>query len=321
MDIVNSNASHIIGMGELLNKSKLNPSIKLFDAECEITAEEVEKEKSNILKQLNLNIDSDDSDTSSISSRLSDVSNSSKKSNNSLISNSSVKHKKSKNNKSGDNAMGKFRDNFRDNYERRKYNNEYNHNIDDADFAINNLRNSRINKTDNNILVNEEKSRIIEQIKSITKEMESNGIHCEKYELSINMQAQELESILRALLNKHDSDRATDFFSEVAAGAAGLVEEIFDGSRKIPLLNIRPNYTGYTHTLQDKLLRMKYDISGVVNGGIKQLNISPLTRIGLELLPSFLMYPKMNSMYNNNDIRTQLIEIDRYNNNMELDKI
>jgi hypothetical protein len=79
---------------------------------------------------------------------------------------------------------------------------------------------------------------------------------------------------------------------EVILGLAEGVETVFDGSRRIPVFGWKPDYTGYHNTVNVKLHRMRFETSQIVGNTIEKYSIGPLTRIVLELLPSFFLYPQ-----------------------------
>jgi hypothetical protein len=54
----------------------------------------------------------------------------------------------------------------------------------------------------------------------------------------------------------------------------------------------KPDYTGYHNTVNVKLHRMRFETSQVVGNVIEKYNIGPTTRIIMELLPSFFLYPR-----------------------------
>ena len=55
------------------------------------------------------------------------------------------------------------------------------------------------------------------------------------------------------------------------------------------------SYTGYSSTVNVKLHRLRFETSQVVGDVIEKHNISPMARIGMELLPGFFLYPRLRS--------------------------
>ncbi len=113
--------------------------------------------------------------------------------------------------------------------------------------------------------------------------------------------------------------------------AAESIEAVFDGTKKIPFLGIKPNYQGYHNTLHTKLHRMRFDTAEIVGDGLKMLKVSPLLRLAIEILPGFLAYPQINKRQMNQktlssdpafgDIRDSLTAIQNKKNLSELNNI
>jgi len=60
----------------------------------------------------------------------------------------------------------------------------------------------------------------------------------------------------------------------------------------VPLVGWKPDYTGYHNSVNVKLHRMRFETSQVVGNIIERYNIGPTTRIIMELLPGFFLYPR-----------------------------
>jgi hypothetical protein len=104
----------------------------------------------------------------------------------------------------------------------------------------------------------------------------------------------EVDATLRSLRLKNDRNRYTSLGEELMMGAAEGIESTFDGSREIPLVGWRPDYTGYRNTVQTKLTRMRFETGQIVGGIVQEYNMGPMGRILLELLPSLVLYPSQN---------------------------
>ena len=98
--------------------------------------------------------------------------------------------------------------------------------------------------------------------------------------------------MLSILKLKNDRNRYSSLADEIILGAAEAVEYAFDGTREVPVLGWKPDYTGYHNTVNAKLHRMRFETSQVVGSVIDQYNIGPTARILMELLPSFFLYPR-----------------------------
>ena len=144
------------------------------------------------------------------------------------------------------------------------------------------------------------KSSKLEQIGQLHMTLEEEGIDCggvfmkdgKKRELSVDSPMEEIDSVLNILRLKNDRNRYSSLAEEVILGFAEGVETVFDGSRSVPVVGWRPDYTGYHNTVNVKLHRMRFETSQVVGNIIEKYNIGPTSRIIMELLPSFFLYPR-----------------------------
>src|SRR5208282_4955025 len=72
---------------------------------------------------------------------------------------------------------------------------------------------------------------------------------------------------------------------------AEILENVFDGTRSIPMLGVKPNYTGFAQHIQLKLNRLKPETAQIVRGIIKKYKIGSTGQIIMTLLPTLVMYP------------------------------
>jgi hypothetical protein len=158
----------------------------------------------------------------------------------------------------------------------------------------------------------DEKMRKIEKIQQLYGALEEDGIDCSKITIpSTDNSIQEVDAVLSTLQLKNDRNRYSTLANEVIMGMAEVVEAVFNGERAIPLTGYRPDYTNYPATVSVKLHRMKYETSQVVSDFINEHKIGIKTRIGLELLPSFLLYPSQQARnkkergLNNDSLKTK----------------
>lgn len=140
----------------------------------------------------------------------------------------------------------------------------------------------------------------LEQIDSIKTQLEDEGISVNSVgNPTISSSLEEIDATLRILTLKADRARYSTIADEVVLGMAEMVESVFDGTRKIPIINVAPNYTGYSSTVAVKLARCRSSTASIVGGIIEKHSISPSTRLIMELLPSFLLYPRIASKAQN----------------------
>jgi hypothetical protein len=137
------------------------------------------------------------------------------------------------------------------------------------------------------------KASKLEQIGQLRMTLEEEGIDCDSVSTpSSTSPIAEIDSVLNILRLKNDRNRYSSLAEEVILGCAEGIETVFDGTREIPIVGWRPDYTGYHSTVNIKLHRMRFETSQVVGSIIQRFNIGPTSRIIMELLPSFFLYPR-----------------------------
>ena len=137
------------------------------------------------------------------------------------------------------------------------------------------------------------KASKLEKIGQLRMTLEEEGIDCSSVSNpTTESPVEEIDSVLNILRLKNDRNRYSSLAEEVILGLAEGVETVFDGSRTVPLVGWRPDYTGYHNTVNVKLHRMRFETSQVVGNIIQKYNVGPTARIVMELLPSFFLYPR-----------------------------
>ena len=133
----------------------------------------------------------------------------------------------------------------------------------------------------------------LEQIGQLRMTLEEEGIDTKSVtNPTQDSPMEEIDSVLNILRLKNDRNRYSSLAEEVVLGLSEAVETVFDGSRRLPVVGWKPDYTGYHNTVNVKLHRMRFETSQVVGSIIEKYNIGPTGRIILELLPSFFLYPR-----------------------------
>ena len=141
--------------------------------------------------------------------------------------------------------------------------------------------------------VQDVKASKLEQIGQLRMTLEEEGIDCGSVSNPTSgSPMEEVDSVLNILRLKNDRNRYSSLAEEVILGFAEGIETVFDGSRAVPLVGWRPDYTGYHNTVNIKLHRMRFETSQVVGNIIERYNVGPTARIIMELLPSFFLYPR-----------------------------
>ena len=138
------------------------------------------------------------------------------------------------------------------------------------------------------------KASKLEQIGQLRMTLEEEGVDCSSVSSpSSESPMAEIDSVLNILRLKNDRNRYSSLAEEVVLGVAEGIETVFDGTRSVPVLGWRPDYTGYSSTVNSKLHRMRFETSQVVGNIIERYNIGPTARIIMELLPSLFLYPRL----------------------------
>lgn len=144
--------------------------------------------------------------------------------------------------------------------------------------------------------VQDAKASKLEQIGQLRMTLEEEGVDCKGVgEPTMESPVGEIDSVLAILKLKNDRNRYSSLAEEVILGVAEGIETVFDGTREVPVVGWKPDYTGYHNTVNVKLHRMRFETSQVVGNVIEKHNIGPSARIVMELLPSFFLYPRQQS--------------------------
>lgn len=137
------------------------------------------------------------------------------------------------------------------------------------------------------------KASKLEHIAQLRESLEEDGINTEAVgSPSTASSMEEIDAVLRTLRMKNDRNRCATMAEEIILGMAEAIECVFDGTQEVPLLGLKPDYSGYHNTVSVKLARMRPDTSRVVSDIIERNDLGPWSRIALELGPSFLLYPR-----------------------------
>lgn len=138
----------------------------------------------------------------------------------------------------------------------------------------------------------EEKTTLLEDIDELMSELEHDEVDLTRIP-SVNQDSSIdlVRKVHKILRMKYDRRRCNSLGKEIIlAGAKGL-EYICNGERKIG--PFQPDLRDWSNTVRSKLSRMRYETSTIVSGFMHEYNISPWTRICMELVPSMILYSHM----------------------------
>lgn len=155
-----------------------------------------------------------------------------------------------------------------------------------ADFSMD-MERTRDNKTNK-----------IEQISNIVSTLDEEGMDISSIKIpSIDAPIEEIDSVLSLVSMKLNRTRYSSIFEELVIGGAEFMESKLNGTVAIPPFGWKPDYTGYSNTVNVKLHRMRCETSQIVGNAVEGMGLSSTSRILLELLPSLLLYPKTNAKH------------------------
>ena len=138
------------------------------------------------------------------------------------------------------------------------------------------------------LVTEDDKEELLEDCISLREELKDTGVNISNIiEPHSGMSKEELERIYKRLLIKNNKKRAgttaEELFMLVAKGAG----KVFNGQTE--WFGYRLDARGWDATVKGKMKRMRYDCSNWISGIMKEYTMSSGTRIGIELVPSFLL--------------------------------
>jgi len=143
----------------------------------------------------------------------------------------------------------------------------------------------------------DQKTCMLDKIDSLRQTLVDEGENLENIQFVDKSSDYKLvENVLRLLELKYDRIRYTSFADEGILLMASVVEDIFDGQRKI--LGRTPNMKGWSKEVQVKTRRMRLETGNIVGGFMRNMNFGPVLRILLELVPNGIMYCRRKSQNN-----------------------
>ena len=176
-------------------------------------------------------------------------------------------------------------------------NTQYNYNIDDE------------NRDDL-------KLTLLEKIDNLTEELEDEGISLDKIpKVDYNSNLDQIEYVAKLLMLKTNRNRYASLGEEFILALASGLELLCNGEREI--LGIKPDLQGYSDVVKVKLRRLRNETSQVVGNVVEKYEISPVTTLLIELIPSLFLHSKRrkNQSYDNlyNDLSDDINEISKFN--------
>ncbi len=161
------------------------------------------------------------------------------------------------------------------------------------------------------------KLTLLEKIDNLTEELEDEGISLTKIpKVDYTSNLDQIEYVAKLLMLKANRNRYASLGEEFILALASGLEMVCNGEREF--LGIRPDLQGYSDVIKVKLRRLRNETSQVVGNVVEKYEISPITTLLIELIPSLFLHSKRrkNQSYDNlyNDLSDDINEISKYNN-------
>jgi hypothetical protein len=160
------------------------------------------------------------------------------------------------------------------------------------------------------------KLTLLEKIDNLTEELEDEGISLDKIpKVDYTSNLEQIEYVAKLLMLKANRNRYASLGEEFILALASGLEMLCNGDREF--LGIRPDLNGYSDVVKVKLRRLRNETSQVVGNVVEKYEISPLTTLLIELIPSLFLHSKRrkNQSYDNlyNDLSDDINEISKFN--------
>lgn len=138
----------------------------------------------------------------------------------------------------------------------------------------------------------DEKQRLLTQIDQLREMLEGDDVDISHIPIVNNKsEMKDIKDSYKMLLTKNDTRRCSSMAEEGILMMAYALEDIFDGKRVL-FGRFRPNLSGWSATASTKLKRMRFETANVVSRVMQSYGIGDVGRIGLELVPSMVIYSK-----------------------------
>ena len=162
------------------------------------------------------------------------------------------------------------------------------------------------------------KLTLLEKIDNLTEELEDEGVSLSKIpKVDYNSNLEQIEYVAKLLMLKANRNRYASLGEEFILALASGLEIVCNGEREF--LGIKPDLHGYSDVIKVKLRRLRNETSQVVGNVVEKYEISPITTLLIELIPSLFLHSKRrkNQSYDNlyNDLSDDINEISKFNNN------
>ena len=160
------------------------------------------------------------------------------------------------------------------------------------------------------------KVSLLEKIDNLMEELEDDGICLDKIpKVDYNTDLERIEYVTKLLMLKSNRNRYATLGEEFILAMASGLEMVCNGDRE--LFGLKPDLQGYSDVVKVKLRRLRNETSQVVGNVVEKYEISPITTLLIELIPSLFLHSKRrksqitDNLYN--DLSDDINEIRKYN--------
>jgi hypothetical protein len=160
------------------------------------------------------------------------------------------------------------------------------------------------------------KVSLLEKIDNLMEELEDDGICLDKIpKVDYNTDLERIEYVTKLLMLKSNRNRYATLGEEFILAMASGLEMICNGEHE--LFGLKPDLQGYSDVVKVKLRRLRNETSQVVGNVVEKYEISPITTLLIELIPSLFLHSKRrksqitDTLYN--DLSDDINEIRKYN--------
>jgi len=210
-----------------------------------------------------------------------------------------------------DQLLKSVNDNNNNDYSDNDYNdNHYNTNSINNNNQTHNHNQNQVNN--NNYLhddqiskaIQDEEKKIIllEKIEILKEDLNRDGINLNKIKnVDYNSSLDDIDQVYRILLIKNNRDRYRELAEDVILTISNSLERVFDGENEY--FGMQPDLTGYSDTVRVKLRRLRYETSTIAGNVMEKYELSPMTRILVELIPSAFIHSTLRKKHNKDKVK------------------
>lgn len=162
-----------------------------------------------------------------------------------------------------------------------------------ADQILPPVNDSRYDMADEN--TSDMKLTLLEKIDNLREELEDDGVPIDKIpRVDFSSPLSEVEYVAKLLMLKANRNRYSNMGEEFILAFSSILETLFNGKRKF--FGVAPNLTNCSDIVKVKLRRVKNETSQIVSNVVEKYEISPLTTVMIELLPSIFLHSRRRSL-------------------------